>query len=239
MGVIGVGANMSRLDAHGRTGCPPTPLLKNAASGLGGAAAEVAADDRMAGERHDEQLRVRDQRRDLTRVGGRCAQVLGAGEDQRRHVRQWRRGVGGAAEASGQPAQVGTRLLLERGRRVERVEVRARQGMQSAERFGESRRRCAPSAARGTAPPRTSSSRTALRRSPSSLLRPRGCSARSGSAPRRAVAGAAADRGRCAAPSAPRPAAARAAPGSGRPPRGCRAGPTRSTVAAWRRPEPS
>ena len=53
--------------------------------------AEVAADDRVAGERHGDELRAGDPRRDARRVLERRAQVGAARQDQRRHRRQRRR----------------------------------------------------------------------------------------------------------------------------------------------------
>ena len=133
----GSGREQVRASAvHGCTGAP----AKNALDRRLRAAAEVAAEHRVAGVRDDEQLRVRDLRGD--RAARRRSACAGPGAPERISVgtfgsaparRRRRRGVGpGGAhrhEAVGQ-----------RGRRVERVEVGRRQRAQRAERFGQARR---------------------------------------------------------------------------------------------------
>ena len=121
--MIGVGANGSavaraRLHRRRRRRTPPTARSAQPLKSL--------PSDRVAGERDDHQLRVRDQRGDAARVGGRRAQVLRAGEDQGRHVRAAAPAAGGGGEASGQRGAVGDEAVAQRGARVERVEVPAR-----------------------------------------------------------------------------------------------------------------
>ena len=151
----------------------------------------------MAGERDDQQLRVRDLRGDArARRRSACA-----GPARRRGSASARRAAGptrgGRGEASGQPAHTGTRLVLERGARVERVEVARRAAPRSArERFVQARLRGAASAARGRASLRRGVAGTAFRRSTPSFRRRRAAAGRSGSGPRRAAAAAAAGRGR-------------------------------------------
>ncbi len=89
----------------------------------------------MAGVGDHEQLRVGDPRGDGTRARGRGAQVLGAGEQQRRHVRQRLRG--GRRGGGVGPVQAGgDQAVFPHGGGVERVEGGARQRVQRGERFG-------------------------------------------------------------------------------------------------------
>ena len=162
-------------------------------------------------------------------VRRRRAQILRAGEDQRRHVRQ--RGRRGRRRGGVGPARaVGHQAVAERGARVERVEVARSAGARAGRRALP--RAASPAgarAARGTASPRRWWSTNSASSIVLGLSSTRAAdAARWGSAPLTAGAGAAADRGRGAAPTARRRAAARAAPGSGRRPRGCRAGRPRS-----------
>ena len=145
---------MSVCRLHGCT-APPAKNAPTAAC----AAAEVAAEHRVAGVGDDQQLRVGDLRGDALGAGGGRPQVLGAGEDQRGHVRQ-RPGEGGA-EASGQFSHDRDRPRLQRRGRVEGVEVRAGNGAQGAEGFFIAGRRRCRAAARGTASPRRTWRRTA------------------------------------------------------------------------------
>ena len=203
-----------------------------------GAAAEVAAEDRVAGERDDEQTARRGSaRRRCARstVGVRrswAPERISVGTSGRRSLGR-RRGRGvGPARADRHEARA------QRRARVERVEVAARacRAARRALRPAASARR--RSAATGTGAPRRRCRRTAFRRSTPSF-RPAVCRARSGSGPPRAASGAAAGRDRGAAPRRPPPAAARAAPGCRSP--ACRipSRPVSSSLPAWRRPEPS
>ncbi len=120
---------------------------KERAHGALRAAAEVAAEHRVTGERDNEQLRARDLRRDEPGVGCRRTQVLRAGEDQRRDV--WKRPRGGRRRRGVRPARaVSQQAGLERRRCVEGSEARGRLGVQRRERFLE------PHGRRGAALPR-------------------------------------------------------------------------------------
>jgi len=105
-----------------------------------GASAEVAADDGVAGEGHDEHLRLRHQRRDAERVGGRSAQVLRAREDQRREARQ-HGGRGRRRRGVGPGGAVGDEAVGERGAGSNGEKRGGGHRVQSAERFGRARRR--------------------------------------------------------------------------------------------------
>ena len=87
----------------------------------------------------DEHLGPGDAGGDLARVERGCAQILGAGEQQRRHGRQRARGSGTRrgvrpALAFDDPPR------MQRGRRVEGIEEAGRDRAQGGERFGVARR---------------------------------------------------------------------------------------------------
>ena len=104
------------------------------------AARQIAADHRVAGERHHDDRGAGDPRGDLQRVGGWRAEVLGAGEDQRRHVRQ-RRDGGRRGRGVRPTCARGDKAAVERRRRVEGGEVARGLRVQEADRFREPRGR--------------------------------------------------------------------------------------------------
>ena len=223
-GVTGVGASRSFAPVHASTGS-----RRRSSRPPWRAPRQVAADHRVAGEGHDLDRRAGDARRDLERDRGRGAEVLPAGEDQRRHVGERclrrRRGRGvGPRRARRDEAAAQRRDL------VERREVDSPAGPSGRPRLRPAASLPGSCAATGTAPPRRSSRRTALRRFPRRRRRSRGRSARSGSGPPRAPGASAAGRIRRAAPSGWPPAAAPAAPGSDHPRAGRPAGAARPSV---------
>ncbi len=234
VGVSGVGANGSLAAGHGCTGLP----AKKALTAFEAQPLRSLPSTEWPVKGTTIELRVGDQRGDAPRVRGRRAQVLCAGEDQRRHVRQ-RLLAGGGGEASGQPAQSSNeaRCRAPWSCRTGRSRRRAaRAGRRALRQSASGLRRCA---ATGTAPPRTWSSKNSASSIPGSG-RPRCApSARSGSVPRRAPAGAAAGRGR--GRSAERIAAGSSARSAGfrSPASSTSSRPSWSIAAAWRRPRPS
>ena len=223
----------ARLHRRRRRRTPSTRLL--------GAAAEVGAEHRVAGEGDDHELRAGDQRGDaLRRSRSACA-----GPGRRRGSASARSAArpaaAGGGEASGQLRAAGIRLAVERGARVERVEVAGRQGVQRGERFGQPRRRRRPRAATGTASPRRWCRRTALRRSP--LRRLRRSARRAGHVRDQALRRAACRRssGSGSPRSAERTAAGSSARSAGFRSPACRIVEQArlASAAAWRWPEPS
>ena len=150
VGVSGVGAN--RLAVRGCTACTAC-AGEERLDGACGAVAEVAAEHRVAGERHDLAAARRGSAAATLRARWRSGVRRSwlAGEDQRRHVGQRR---SARAAAARRPAR---RRSRDRGCRrarcvgVERVEVDAGWALQERERFGQAGRGGRGRAATGTA----------------------------------------------------------------------------------------
>ncbi len=82
-------ARRHRLRAQSRRRGPVAARDDGAAAeqrleGPFGTAARIAAEHRVADHRHDQQVRARDRSRDFAGARRRCAQILGAAQDQRR-----------------------------------------------------------------------------------------------------------------------------------------------------------
>ena len=128
----------------------------------------VRPEHRVTRVGHHEQARVRDLRRHRLRVRRRRAQIVGAAEDQRRHVRERRRVDFGARRRERPGRALGHVAQRERVGRRERRERRSTPRPERRERFAEAFFELAARFHGNVRPRRRSWSSRAARRSPRS-----------------------------------------------------------------------